>query len=61
MGYAAVEKLVAQCGAERLLFGSGVPLQHAAAALSKILHAAIDTNSKELITSGTFRRLVGEI
>ena len=61
MGYAAVEKLVEQCGAERLLFGSGAPIQHGAAALSKILHAAIDTNSKEQITSGTFRRLVGEI
>ena len=59
MGYAAIEKLVEQCGAERLLFGSGAPFQHGAAALSKILHAAIDTQSKEQITSGNFRRLVG--
>lgn len=61
MGYAAIAKLTAQCGAERLLFGSGAPVQHGAAALSKVLHAPISDSSREQILSGTFRRLVGEI
>ncbi|MBO0800083.1 MAG: amidohydrolase family protein, partial [Blastocatellia bacterium] len=36
MGYEAIRKLVEECGHERILFGSGAPLQHGRANLEKI-------------------------
>ena len=61
MGYAAIAKLVQQCGAQQLLFGSGAPLQHGAAAVSKILHAPLQDADREAILGGNLRRLLGEI
>jgi predicted TIM-barrel fold metal-dependent hydrolase len=58
MGYAAIAKLVERCGAERLLFGSGAPIQHGAAGLSKILHAQIPDTAREQILGGNLRRLL---
>jgi predicted TIM-barrel fold metal-dependent hydrolase len=59
MGYAAIAKLVERCGAERLLFGSGAPVQHGGAALSKILHAPIADAAREQILGGNLCRLLG--
>jgi predicted TIM-barrel fold metal-dependent hydrolase len=59
MGYEAVAKTVQQVGAERLLFGSGAPVQHGAAALSKVLHASLPDDQKEMIAGGNARRLLG--
>ena len=60
MGYAAIAKLVQRCGAGRLLFGSGAPVQHGGAALSKVLHAAIADSAREQILGGNLCRLLGE-
>lgn len=60
MGYVAVAKLVQQCGAERILFGSGAPIQHGAAALSKILHARLSDRDREAILGENLRHLLGE-
>ncbi|MES2390319.1 MAG: amidohydrolase family protein [Acidobacteriota bacterium] len=60
MGYAAIAKSVQQCGAEKLLFGSGAPIQHGAAALSKVLHAGISDAEREAILGNNFRNLLGE-
>jgi uncharacterized protein len=60
MGYAAVEKIVQRCGQDRLLFGSGMPWQEAAAGLSKITHARISTAAQEAILGGNLLRLIGE-
>jgi hypothetical protein len=59
MGYQAIEKTVHRCGHERLLFGSGLPWQDAAASLSKIMHAHLDTRMQEAILGGNFQRLIG--
>ncbi|MEO6829110.1 MAG: amidohydrolase family protein, partial [Acidobacteriaceae bacterium] len=61
MGYAAIAKTVQQCGARQLLFGSGAPVQHGAAALSKILHAPLSDSDREAILGGNLRQLLGEI
>jgi predicted TIM-barrel fold metal-dependent hydrolase len=58
MGYAAITKLVERCGTERILFGSGAPIQHGAAALSKIVHAPIADDAREKILGGNLRRLL---
>ena len=60
MGFAAIEKTVAQCGARQLLFGSGAPLQDGAASLSKILHAHIAEDAREAILGGNLARLLKE-
>lgn len=60
MGYAAIEKIVQRCGQDRLLFGSGMPWQEAAAGLTKITHAQISTAAQEAILGGNLLRLIGE-
>jgi predicted TIM-barrel fold metal-dependent hydrolase len=60
MGYAAIEKTVQRCGQDRLLFGSGMPWQEAAAGLSKITHARISTAAHEAILGENLLRLIGE-
>jgi predicted TIM-barrel fold metal-dependent hydrolase len=59
MGYAAVEKTVQQCGHEQVLFGSGAPLQQAAASLAKITHAKISDSAKEALLGKNFERMLG--
>lgn len=59
MGFEAIVKTVAQCGAERLLFGSGAPYQHGAAGVEKILHANIGESAREAILAGNALRLLG--
>ncbi|MGO8719668.1 MAG: amidohydrolase family protein [Acidobacteriaceae bacterium] len=60
MGYAAIAKIVQQCGAQQILFGSGAPVQHGAAALSKILRARICDSDREAILGTNLQRLLGE-
>jgi predicted TIM-barrel fold metal-dependent hydrolase len=60
MGYAAIEKTVQMCGEAQVLFGSGAPLQHAGASLSKILHARIGEDAREAILGKNFTRMLGE-
>ena len=60
MGYAAIEKLVERCGSRQILFGSGAPIQHGAASLSKVVHARISDPDREAILGGNLRRLLGE-
>ncbi|HKR27100.1 MAG TPA: amidohydrolase family protein [Acidobacteriaceae bacterium] len=59
MGYAAIEKTVHRCGHAQLLFGSGLPLQHGGASLSKIIHAEIPCEAREAILGGNLQRLLG--
>jgi predicted TIM-barrel fold metal-dependent hydrolase len=60
MGYAAIEKTVQRCGHSRLLFGSGMPWQEAAAGLIKITHANIGTDAQEAILGANLLRLIGQ-
>lgn len=60
MGYAAIAKLVQQHGSSQILFGSGAPIQHGSAALSKIVLAEITDSDREAILGGNLRRLLGE-
>ena len=60
MGYAAIAKTVQQCGARQLLFGSGAPIEHGGAALSKILHAEISDSDRESILGGNLQQLLRE-
>ena len=61
MGYAAIAKTVQQCGARQILFGSGAPVQHGAAALSKILHAELSDADREAILGGNLQHLLENI
>ena len=59
MGFAGIAKLVAECGAERILFGSGAPIQHGGAGVEKILRADIADSAREAILGGNAQRLLG--
>lgn len=59
MGFEAISKTVRQVGAERLLFGSGSPLQNGAGVVAKIAHANISDAAREAIFSLNARRLLG--
>ncbi len=61
MGYTAIAKTVQQCGAQQLLFGSGAPIEHGGAALSKILQAKLSDSDREAIVGGNLRCLLGEM
>jgi predicted TIM-barrel fold metal-dependent hydrolase len=58
MGFAGIAKLVSECGAGRILFGSGAPIQHAGAGVEKILRAEIAAADREAILSGNAKRLL---
>ncbi|MPZ19048.1 MAG: amidohydrolase family protein [Luteitalea sp.] len=58
MGYEAITTLVAQCGSDRILFGSGAPIQLAAAGLAKILRARISDADRDAVLGGNARRLL---
>ena len=60
MGYAAIEKIVQTCGHAQVLFGSGAPLQHGGASLSKILHARISEDARTAILGDNLHRLLEE-
>jgi predicted TIM-barrel fold metal-dependent hydrolase len=57
-GFEAIRKIVEQCGSDQLLFGSGLPLQNAAANVSKVRHARISEKHREAIFSANAERLL---
>jgi predicted TIM-barrel fold metal-dependent hydrolase len=57
-GFEAIRKIVEQCGSYQLLFGSGLPLQNAAANVSKVRHARISEAAREAIFSLNAQRLL---
>ena len=59
MGYDAIAKTVHQCGFDQVLFGSGAPIQHGGAGVSKIVHAKISDDAREAILCGNAKRLLG--
>ncbi len=57
-GFEAIRKIVDECGSDRLLFGTGMLLQNAAANVSKLLHARISDAAREAIFGGNAARLL---
>ena len=57
-GFEAIAKVVAEIGSDRILFGTGLPLQNAAAGVAKIEHARISDTDREAIFSANIRRLL---
>jgi predicted TIM-barrel fold metal-dependent hydrolase len=57
-GFEAIAKVVAEMGSDRLLFGSGLPLQNAEAGVAKIEHARISDFDREAIFGANTRRLL---
>jgi len=55
-----LEKMVAQVGAERILFGSDLPFLDAAITLGRVMTARISDAHKEAILRTNFLRLLGE-
>ena len=60
MGYVAIAKLVQQCGAQQILFGSGAPIQLGAASLAKILQASISESDREAILGANLCRILNK-
>ena len=58
MGFEAVAGLANDYGADRILFGSGAPVQNGVASLSKVLHAAVSDSDREKILGANARRLM---
>lgn len=54
-----IERFVREVGADRLLFGSDVPLLEPAAQLGRIAYARIKEEEKEKILGGNIKRLLG--
>jgi predicted TIM-barrel fold metal-dependent hydrolase len=61
IGQDHVTQLVRSFGAERLLFGSFLPVNDPYASIGTILDADISPEEKALIAGGNLRRLVGEV
>jgi uncharacterized protein len=57
-GFEAIAKVVQEIGSGRILLGTGLPLQNAAAGVSKIEHARISDADREAIFAGNARRLL---
>jgi predicted TIM-barrel fold metal-dependent hydrolase len=58
-GAAGLERLIAQVGSDRLLFGSHAPLFYAEAAHLKLKESALTPEQAEAIREGNARRLAG--
>jgi len=52
-----IERLAEEIGADRILFGSGMPIQEVGPALAKIREAEINEEEKELILEGNATKL----
>lgn len=55
-----VEAMAARFGAERILFGSGMPGRYAEAAMLQLTHAVIPDEDKQKIASGNLERLLAK-
>ena len=56
-----VEGVVAKYGAERLLFGTGLPARYAESAMLQLTHAEISEVDRQAIACGNLERLLGEV
>jgi len=56
-GHREVENVCARFGADRLVFGTGLPFRDPGAAISRITYAQISDHEKTLIAGETLRRL----
>ena len=59
--YEGVEVTVEKFGAERLIFGSGMPELSGAASVALITYARISREDKEKIASGNLKKLLSEV
>ena len=59
--FAGLEDTVEMFGAERLVFGSGMPLLSGAASVALLTYADIDDEAKQMIASGNIKRLMSEV
>ena len=57
-GHREVEKVCERFGADRLIFGTGLPFRDPGAAISRITYAEISDDEKATIAGGTLRRLL---
>jgi predicted TIM-barrel fold metal-dependent hydrolase len=57
-GFEAIAKVVGELGSDRILLGTGLPLQNAAAGVQKIEHARISDADREAIFARNARRLL---
>ena len=59
--FAGIEDTVEKFGAERLVFGSGMPSLSGAASVALLTYADIDDKAKQMIASGNIKRLMSEV
>lgn len=59
--YEGIEDTVERFGAERLIFGSGMPELSGAASVALITYARISDEDKEKIASGNLKKLLDEV
>ncbi|MHB1005024.1 MAG: amidohydrolase family protein [Chloroflexota bacterium] len=56
-----VELVTKKVGAERLIFGTGMPVTNPAVALTSVLYANTSEEEKRLVAVGNFRRLIEHV
>jgi len=56
-----VDYVARECGPDRLIFGSFLPVNDPLVAMGMILDAEIPQDQKELIAGGNLRRLISEV
>ena len=61
VAHQSVERFVNQFGAERMIFGSGVPNSSVCGAVFSILYACISEEDKQKIASENLGKLLGEV
>ena len=60
-GFEAIEDTVEHFGAERLIFGSGMPALSGAASVALITYSRISEDEKQMIASGNLKKLMSEV
>lgn len=61
VAHQSIERFVNRFGAERLIFGSGVPDGSVCGAVFSVLYACISDEDKQKIASGNLEKLLGEV
>lgn len=59
--YRGLEEVVEKFGAQRILFGTGMPIQDPAGAVTKLRYADITEEAKEMIAHRNLERLLGQV
>ena len=57
--FGAIQWLVEEVGADRILLGTGLPLQYPKCGLAKVVHAEIGAQERAAILGGNAARLLG--